>query len=62
MNVINIFRYLKGTKYYGIKFNRNIKIRTYEDADLGGDARTKRSTTGFVIFMGSAPITWYSKL
>jgi len=35
MNTIKIFSYLKGTKYYGIKFNRNIKIRIYVDADLG---------------------------
>jgi len=28
---------------------------------LGWDKETRRSTTGFIIFMGSAPITWYSK-
>ena len=37
-------------------------MRVFVDADLGGDNETKRSTTGFIIFMGSAPITWYSKL
>ncbi|OUM61513.1 hypothetical protein PIROE2DRAFT_12466 [Piromyces sp. E2] len=62
MNVIKIFRYLKGTKYYGIKINKNINIRVFVDADLGGDTESMRSTTGFVIFMGSAPVTWYSKL
>jgi len=35
MNVIKIFRYLKGTKYYGIKFNKDINLRVYVDADLG---------------------------
>jgi len=62
MNVIKIFRYLKGTKHYGLKITKDINIRVYVDADLGGDRETKRSTTGFVIFMGSAPMTWYSKL
>ena len=27
-----------------------------------GDKETRRSTTGFIIFMGSSPVTWYSKL
>ena len=62
MNVIRIFRYLKGTKYYGIKFTNNINLNVYVDADLGGDEETKRSTTGFIILMGTAPIKWYSKL
>eukprot|EP00833_Pecoramyces_ruminatium_P011916 jgi/Orpsp1_1/1185948/evm.model.c7180000096179.1 len=62
MNVLRIFRYIKGTKYYSIKFNRSINIKVYVDADLGGDKETKRSTTGFIILMGSAPVSWYSKL
>ena len=63
MNVIKIFRYLKGKKNIMVlNLIEILKIRTYVDADLGGDAGTKRSTTDFVIFMGSAPITWYSKL
>ncbi len=62
MNVLKIFRYLKGTKNYGIKMNKNINLKVYVDADLGEDEKTKRSTSGFVIFMDETPITWYSKL
>eukprot|EP00833_Pecoramyces_ruminatium_P015598 jgi/Orpsp1_1/1189630/evm.model.d7180000073350.1 len=61
-NVLKIFRYLKGTKYFGIKFTNNINLNVFVDADLGGDELTRRSTTGFIILMGNAPITWYSKL
>jgi len=61
-NVLKIFRYLNGTKYYGLKFTNNIDLNIFVDADLGGDERTKRSTTGFLILMGSTPVSWYSKL
>ena len=62
MNVVRIFRYLKGTMNYGIKITNDIRLRVYVDADLGGDKVTRRSTTGFVIFMGNTPVTWFSKL
>ena len=62
INVLKIFRYLKGTKYYGLRFTDNINLNVYVDADLGGDEETKRSTTGFIINMGNTPISWYSKL
>jgi len=62
MNVIKIFRYLKGNKYYRIELNKNINIRVYADAVLDDDDVTRRSTTSFVIFMGSTPLTWYSQL
>jgi len=62
INVLKIFRYLKGTKNMGIKFNKSLFLSVYVDADLGGDNETKRSTTGFVVKLGSAPVTWYSKL
>jgi len=61
-NVLKIFRYIKGTKYYGIKYNNDISLRVFVDADLGGDVETKRSITGFIILMGSAPVTWYFKV
>jgi len=60
-NVIKIFKYLKKNKNYGLKFKRNINIKTYVDADLGGYIETRRPTS-FIIIMGGTPITWYSKL
>lgn len=61
-NIVQIFKYLKGTKHYGILFTKNNNIRTYVDADYGSDQETRRSTTGYVYFLGSAPTSWYSKL
>jgi len=39
---------------------RNI-LETYTDSDHGGDVDTKRSTTGYAIFMNCGPISWTSK-
>ena len=60
--VIQIFRYLKGTKYYDILFNGEKCLKTYVDLDYTNDKETRRSTTGFIYFMGSGPTSWYSKL
>ena len=48
---------MEDNKYYRIKFNKNINIRAYVDTDLDDDNVTRIYTTGFVIFMGSAPVT-----
>jgi len=62
LNVIKIFRYLKGNSNYGIKFTNEDNFKVYVDADFGGDAETRKSTTGFVVTMGNGPTSWYSKL
>ena len=36
-------------------------IRAFVDADFAGDSLTRRSRTGFVVFINSAPIFWLSK-
>ncbi len=63
-NVLKIFRYLKGKPNYGIKFtySNNFDFKVYVDADLGGDKVTRRSTTGYLMLINSAPTSWYSKL
>jgi len=38
-----------------------VVIRTYVDADHAGEQLTRRSRTGFIMFLNSAPINWYSK-
>lgn len=62
LNVIKIFRYLKGKPNYGLKFTRNCELNVFVDADFGGDLETRKSTTGYLIMMGNGPTTWYSKL
>ena len=62
INVIKIFRYIKGTINYGLKFTKDITLNAYCDADYAGDEETKKSTTGYLLTMGNSPTTWYSKL
>jgi len=38
-----------------------VVISVYVDADHAGDESTRRSHTGIVIYLNSAPIVWYSK-
>ena len=40
--------------------NENI-IKVYSDADWGGDPKTRKSTSGNVVFMGNSLIDWFSK-
>ncbi|KAM1319725.1 hypothetical protein ACFX2H_004687 [Malus domestica] len=65
--VKRILRYLKGTLNLGIHYVRgglevnSDTIRAFSDADWAGDPNDRRSTTGFVVFLGSNPISWSSK-
>lgn len=36
-------------------------IRAYVDSDHAADTVTRRSRTGFIVFLNNAPIYWYSK-
>ena len=36
-------------------------MRCFVDADHASDSITRRSRTGFVIYLNTAPIYWYSK-
>ena len=36
-------------------------MRAFVDADHAGDTVTRRSCTGFIIFLNSAPIYWFAK-
>ena len=36
-------------------------IRIYVDSDHAGDSITRRSRTGFIVFLNNAPIFWSSK-
>ncbi|KAM1351501.1 hypothetical protein ACFXTH_005260 [Malus domestica] len=60
--VKRILRYLKGSLHLGLCFQPgNLDIRAYTDADWAGDPNDRRSTTGFVVFLGDNPISWSSK-
>ncbi|KAE8676644.1 hypothetical protein F3Y22_tig00111582pilonHSYRG00249 [Hibiscus syriacus] len=58
-----ILRYLKGTIDFGLFYSVSnyYKLVGYSDSDWGGDIDNRRSTTGFVFFMGDIAFTWMSK-
>jgi len=39
----------------------NMTMRVYVDSDHAGDLVTRRSRTGFIVFLNNAPIYWSSK-
>jgi hypothetical protein len=40
---------------------KEVVLRCFVDADHAGDKLSRRSRTGFIIFMNGAPIVWHSK-
>ncbi|KAB2605030.1 hypothetical protein D8674_004747 [Pyrus ussuriensis x Pyrus communis] len=58
-----ILRYLKGTLQCGLTYSAQGKMEllAYSDADWAADINTRRSTTGYIVFMGSNPVSWQSK-
>ena len=40
---------------------KGMDMRLYVDSDHAGDTVTRRSRTGFVIFLNGSPIYWNSK-
>lgn len=59
-DVKRTLRYLKGTKDYGIKYQKggNVdKLDVYTDSDLGEE----RSTTGYICILNGGPVAWASK-
>ncbi|CAL9023862.1 unnamed protein product, partial [Prunus brigantina] len=60
--VKRILRYLKGTLDFGIHFQPGIlNLQAYNDADWAGDPNDGRSVSGYIVYLGSSPISWASK-
>ncbi|KAJ3688563.1 hypothetical protein LUZ61_017727 [Rhynchospora tenuis] len=58
-----VLRYLKGSPGHGILLSRisSLSIRAYCDSDWAGCPTTRRSTTGYVTFLGTSPVSWRTK-
>ncbi|KAM2177036.1 hypothetical protein ACFX1Q_036278 [Malus domestica] len=58
-----ILRYLYGTVNFSLFYSSsdNYKLDEYSDSDWAGDSDDRKSTTGFVFFMGNIAFTWMSK-
>lgn len=60
-------RYLQGSKKLGILFRRelanpdNLRPLAYSDADWAGADPKSKSTTGYIIFVNGAPVSWRSQ-
>ncbi|XP_055803170.1 uncharacterized mitochondrial protein AtMg00810-like [Solanum dulcamara] len=64
MNALkHIVRYLQGTLDYGLHLypSSTTTLVSYTDADWGGCPDTRRSTSGYCIFMGDNLISWSAK-
>ncbi|KAI3706128.1 hypothetical protein L1987_76386 [Smallanthus sonchifolius] len=58
-----ILRYLKGTISQGLLISPSpsTKLTAYSDADWGGCPDSRRSTSGYCVYMGDNLISWSSK-
>uniref|UniRef100_A0A2N9GX95 Uncharacterized protein n=1 Tax=Fagus sylvatica TaxID=28930 RepID=A0A2N9GX95_FAGSY len=58
-----ILRYVKGTLDFGLLYSpsKEFKLFGYCDSDWAGDMDDRKSTTGFVFYMGDTTFTWTSK-
>jgi hypothetical protein len=61
--VKRILRYLKGTSHFGLQLFRTPahELRAYSDAEWAGCPDTRKSTSGFCVFLGDNLISWSSK-
>jgi len=61
--VHRILRYLLGTSTRGLFFptGSSPTLQAYSDADWAGCPDTRKSTTGWCMFLGDAPISWKCK-
>ncbi|KAJ9542741.1 LOW QUALITY PROTEIN: hypothetical protein OSB04_029247 [Centaurea solstitialis] len=61
--VCHILKYLKGAPGYGIKYQNHghHDIEGFTDADYDGDPTSRRSTTGYCVFVGGNLVSWKSK-
>ena len=55
-----ILRYIKGTINEGMFYtlSKNFNLVGYSDSEWGRDLDERKSTTGFVFFMGDTSFTW----
>ena len=63
----HLLRYLHGTLDLGItyRFHSNastLGLHAYTDSDWGGDISSRKSTSGYYVMAGGAPISWRSGL
>ena len=62
--VKRLLRYVKETVDQVIVFPKTdgsvLQLTVFSDVDMAGDIDGRRSTSGILVFLGSAPISWLS--
>ena len=58
-----IFKYLQGSKDFGLFFprNSNLDLVAYSDANFAGCKTDRKSTSGTCQFLGHSLVSWFSK-
>lgn len=61
--VKRVLRYLKGSITHGLHFRKtaNPTLHAFSDSDWAGNADDYTSTSAYIVFIGSSPISWSSK-
>ena len=55
--IIHLLKFLFNTKHYDIRFSgSHITMVGYSDSDWAGDLVSRKSTTGYVLFIGNSPV------
>ena len=60
---LRVVRFLKGSPGQGIllRFDSNLEVSIYVDADWSSCALSRRSISAYVVLLGGSPISWKTK-
>jgi hypothetical protein len=62
MAIKRIMQYLKATLDMRLRIGeKHMEVKGYSDADWAGDVENRRSTSGYVFFVGEGAVSWNSK-